>query len=105
MAVKSVNFQLEDDQITVTLSNSARISLSDITAATIGNLSEDSQWANDSVSTADAGQSVLRPWEDNSIVQTEVSELHINLVTIYLVSSTVCGTQKPRIPPFHGGTI
>ena len=65
MSGKSINFELDDeDSVTMTLSNSARISLTDITAATIGNLSEDSQWGDNS--STDTGLSVLRPWEDNS---------------------------------------
>lgn len=68
MTEKKLNFHLDDEEnvVTLTLSKSARISLTDITAATIGNLSEDPQWGDNSTSTTDVSLPVLRPWEDNS---------------------------------------
>jgi hypothetical protein len=75
MAGKSLNFELDDgDRVTMTLTNSARISLTDITAATIGNLTEDSQWEDNSVT--DTGAAVLRPWDDKSDMITPIAVSH-----------------------------
>jgi hypothetical protein len=82
MAGKSLNFELDDgDSVTMHLSNSARISLTDITAATIGNLAEDSQWEDNSVT--DTGAAVLRPWEDNS--NSDKSDMITPIVVSHII--------------------
>lgn len=64
MTSTRVNFETDSDiEQTIALSTSSRISLSDITEATIGNLS---QWADNCDRVQDTGGNVLRPWEDNS---------------------------------------
>ena len=81
MSVESFTIHDEDSgPVTIKLSQSGRISLSDITAATIGNLET---WTDpnsepattDSVVEEHTDLAVLRPWEDPKLMKQETSGL------------------------------